>query len=130
MYVTTDSLGHSEICDGDLPATGSLQKIANKWKQYWDREDVKNRLREGKELQLQNLSTKFFNAANEAILYKTPFKNPLTNTDMAYIYKATEGEGKWVFEWDRFYTGDTAIRLLRDIDLALANLRASGIPIV
>ena len=112
---------------GDDP--GLIGRLRQKWIDYWKREDVEARNRQGKEQQINNLSKKFFDAANQATLYDKPFKNPLTNADMAYLYRATDGEGKWVFEWDRFYTGESATRLLKDIDTVLAQLRQQGIKV-
>lgn len=114
----------------DKKPEGLIAKLAKKWSDYWNKEDVKARLKMGKELQVNNLSRKFFDTANEATQYKKPFKNPLTNKDMAYLYRATDGEGKWVFEWDSFYTGDTTIRLLKDIDRVLKEMREMGMTIM
>jgi hypothetical protein len=66
MYLIPDSLGRSEIVGG------------------W-RDEI--RQRQAQIIQINNLRKRFFDAFNEAILYKKPFKNPLDNKDIAWLYE-------------------------------------------
>jgi hypothetical protein len=76
------------------------------------------------------LRYKFFEAANEAYLYKKPFKNPLTNKDVAWLYEVASRPARLL---SRIFLAkdppDLAADFLRDIDAAKKKMSENNIPV-
>lgn len=114
MYLKTDSMGRHEIVGGieDADFVSSKPEVA----------------------QLGKLRRKFFDAYNESSQYKKPFKNPLTNRDVAWLYnQAAEALYKRPMLEQFSDPGDieySAVTLLKEIDGCLEKLRRAKIPIV
>jgi hypothetical protein len=114
MYLRTDSLGRHEIVDGE-PTESELATSGS--------------------AQLHKLYDKFCGAYDESLQYKKPFKNPLTNLDMAWLYDraATDLRQNPMLEMSTHDPTDlvfSAHTVLQDIDRKLENLRRAKIPIV
>ena len=117
MYLKTDSMGRHEIV-GDLEST--IDESVNS--------------ADPEVAQLAKLRRKFFDSYNESLQYKKPFRNPLTNTDMAWLYNQA---AQFLYQhpvMDRFSDpGDlvyNSTTLLKEIDQSLEKLRKARIPIV
>ena len=79
---------------------------------------------------IQDLQNGFIKKFNESYSTGNPFRNPLTNLDMAWLYKMATKEKKtsvddWLFLQDKY-----AEPFLEQIDNSLQKLRDKGIPIV
>ena len=114
MYLKIDLLGHREIMEGKAPSDAELASSES--------------------AQLYSLHDKFLAAYNESFQYKKPFKNPLTNRDMAWLYEQAAQVLYHSPMMEQFSDpGDivfSPVTVLKEIDLSLERLRKAKIPII